>query len=90
MVVHHPISGAAFTIIADKTQVVSVTFTLDGNEHTAHLHGEYVEVGGDRLVSTMFLGERWCDFVRNSVAGIKDTELEVFCGDGGVWDCIVP
>ena len=89
IVVHHPISGDAFTVTADKTQVVSVTFTLDGNEHTVYLQDEYVEVVGNRLVSTMFFDDRSCDFACNSAAGIKDTELEVFCDDGGVWDCIV-
>lgn len=89
MVIHHPISGYPKTITADVGQVVSVTFALGGKEITANVHGDYVEVIDNRLVSTMFLDERSFEFVSNSAAGIKDTEIEILC-DGGEWLIFVP
>ena len=87
MIIHDAVSGDPLEITADEHQVVSVTFMLDGNEITAAVVDDYIEVVDNRLVSTMFL-ER-TDFVLNRFGGVRDREV-VIVFDGEEWSVLVP
>jgi hypothetical protein len=89
MSIVHPISGAVKTIVAEESQVVSVTFSLNGAEITVDVSNAFVEVIGNRLVSTHFICERWFNFILNRFGGLDDTEVEIL-DDDGKWCVFVP
>jgi hypothetical protein len=77
-IMRHPNSGSVKMVEASEGQVTSITVLIGGTEHEVWVNDD---MAGDRLMSTMVVGERDFTYALKSFYGLADSEVELVRDD---------